>query len=260
MRTRIGVFPALLLLLVASSGCAAGLKQTLTDQQARLEAMQASLDEMAGQNEAVGQEVEAIGRDVAQIGQKVTQNEEQIAELDRKTENVSTRLSLLTDEVSRLKRTAEAQIQPAALQFTEGPPPAPPTTGQPAAAGDYRSAYDHALQLYNPPSNQPREAIAGFARVIQMAPSSDLADNAEYWTGECYYKLEEFPQALEAFRRVLNYAGSNKLEDAFLKIGMTLQLMGRRDEAAATYRDFLQNYPNSTHVALVRRKLAEIGG
>ncbi len=252
MRLRRGAILTLPLLLVAVSGCAGALRQTLTDQQTTLEAMQARLDEVAVQNERTGQEVTAIGRDMAQIGQKVTQNEEQLAELDRKTENVSTRLSLLNDEVARLKREAETPPRASgALQFAEGPTPEP-------AAGDYRAVYNRALQLYN--NDQPREAIPEFARVVQMAPASDLADNAEYWTGECYYKLEEFPQAVEAFRRVLNYAGANKLEDALLKIGMTYQNMGRRDEAIATYRDFLQRYPASQHVALVRRKLAEIGG
>jgi len=248
MRMRLGTVLALLLLLMAASGCAAGLKQSLTDQQTALETMQAQLDEVAAASADASREVAAIGRDVSQIGQKVTQNEEQLAELDRTAENVSTRLSLLIDEVSRLKQ--EAETRPAALEFSETPP-AP-------AAGDYRAVYNRALQLYN--DDQPRQAIPEFARVVELAAGSDLADNAEYWTGECYYKLEEFQPALEAFRRVLNYAGSNKLEDSLVKIGMTYQNMGRRDEAIAAYRDFLQRFPASQHAAMVRRKLVEIGG
>jgi TolA-binding protein len=244
-------FPILVLAVAtagAASGCAGGMKQAVDQQTATIEAMQARLDQLAQQDEANSQEMEAIRRDVAQIGMKVTQTEEQVGELNRKTENVSTRLSLLTDEVTRLKQAPQTQPAASILQFGETPP---------AAAGNVQAVYDSGLRLY---AEDPREAITVFAQVIQTAPTSDLADNAEYWTGECYYKLEEWPQSLEAFRRVFNHTGSNKLEDAQLKVGMVLRNMGRRDEAIAAFREYLSKYPEGQHVQAARRHLAELGG
>ncbi len=102
--------------------------------------------------------------------------------------------------------------------------------------------------------------MAEFSRVLEAAPTSDLADNAEYWIGECYYKLEEFESALAAFQRVFNHEGANKYEDAQLKIGMTYRLMGRRTEAITALRELINRYPNSEHVGLARQIIAEIGG
>jgi TolA-binding protein len=244
-------FPILVLAFFtagAVSGCAGGLKQAVNDQTVAIEAMQARLDQLAQQDEASSQEMEAIRRDIAQIGMKVTQAEDEVGELNRKTENVSTRLSLLTDEVTRMKQEGAAPPTGEVLQFGDRPPP---------AAGNLQAIYDSGLRLYN---DNPREAIGVFAQVLEMAPASDLADNAEYWTGECYYKLEEFQPALDAFKRVFNHPGSNKMEDAQLKIGMTYRMLNRRDEAIAAFREYLSKYPDGQHVADARRHLAELGG
>lgn len=248
MRRRFPILVLTVLTAGAASGCAGSLKQSINDQNAAIEAMQARLEQLAQQDEASSQEMEAIRRDIAQVGMKITQAEDQVGELNRKTENVSTRLTLLTDEVTRMKKEENTPPAGEVLQFGERPP---------AATGNVQAVYDSGLRLY---AENPREAIGIFAQVLEMAPASDLADNAEYWTGECYYKLEEFQPALDAFKRVFNHQGSNKMEDAQLKIGMVYRMMNRRDEAIAAFREYLNKYPSGQHLEAARRHLAELGG
>ncbi|MFC1595355.1 tetratricopeptide repeat protein [Gemmatimonadota bacterium] len=247
--------PILILLLVAAattSGCASGMRSLIDQQNIQIQEMQVRVDQVTQQDEAEAQELEAIRRDISQIGTKVTQSEETLVDLSRKTENVSTRLSLLTEEVTRIKTEPAApppEAAPGVVLFGEEPA---------ASSGNTRAIYDNALRLYY--DEKPREAIAEFSRMVESAPASDLTDNAEYWVGECYYKLEEFEPALAAFQRVFNHQGSNKYEDAQLKIGMTYRLMDRRTEAIAALRELIQKYPNSQHVELAQRILIEIGG
>lgn len=248
------LLPKLVLLVIAAgmmSGCAAGLKQSMEEQNAAIAAMQARLEQVAQQDDMNTREITAMRRDMSQIGLKVTQAEEQVSELAKRTENVSTRVSLLNDEVSRIKSGEGAGLPTPGmvLQFVEGPA---------AATGNTKAVYDNALRLYY--ADKTRDAIAEFAKVLQMDPTSDLADNADYWTGECYYKLEEYPQALAAFQRVFNHKGSNKYEDAQLKIGMTYMNMGRKNEAIAAFRELLQKYPNSVHGEKAREYIARLGG
>ena len=254
MRRQFTMLALFVLTAGMTTGCAAGLKQGLDEHAATLEAMQTRLDQLAEQSGQQTQEMDAIRRDVAQMGLKITQAEEQVGVLNNKTENLNTRIQLLSDDVTRLKR--EAETQPATtgtLRFTEGPPG--------VAAGNVLAIYNSGLRLYHAESPTDwRNAIAEFARVLEMAPTSDLADNAEYWSGECYYKLEEYPQALAAFQRVFDHQGSNKYEDAQLKIGMTYREMGRRDEAIAALQELLRKYPTSQYAEVARRILAEIGG
>lgn len=241
----------LILAAVVTSGCASGLQQRLNEQQTTLEEMRTSLEELSQQAGAQGQETEAIKRDIQQIGTKVTQTEEQISGLNNRVENLNTRVTLLTEDVTRMKAGAAQPAQPAggALRFTETPG---------AVSGNVQATYDSALRLYY--DNRPREAIEAFSRVLEMDPSGDLADNAEYWTGECYYKLEELPQALAAFKRVFDHSFTDKYDDAQLKIGMTYRLMGERDNAIAAFQELLRKYPESPYAELARRYLKELGG
>ena len=255
MRQRASTLILLVAATVTTSGCASGMKSLINEQNATIAEVQARLDQVTQQDEAEAQELEAMGRDISQIGMKVTQAEETIGELSRKTENVSTRLSLLTEEVTRI-RTEPAAQPPEATQsvvlFGERPE---------TETGNVRAVYDNALRLYHGETPQTtRQAIAEFTKVVQMNPTGDWADNAEYWIGECYYKLEEFEPALAAFQRVFNHQGSNKYEDAQLKIGMTYRFMDRPTEAIAALRELIQKYPNSQHVALARQIIADIGG
>ena|GEM_PF-436434 len=250
--TRLPKFVPVVLAAGIVTGCASGLQQGIGDNTAAIQALQERLEQMAQEGTQQTQEMEAMRRDLEQMGLKITQTEEQVGVLNNRSENMNTRIQLLTDDLTRLKREAEAQpAAPGALRFAEGPPAT-------AAARNVQAIYDSGLRLYE--SEKPREAIAEFTKVLEMAPASDLADNAEYWTGECYYKLEEFPQALEAFKRVFNHQASNKYADAQLKIGMTYREMGNREEAINALQELLQKYPNSQYVELARRILAELGG
>ena len=252
MRQRAPIMILLVVVAVSASGCASGMKSLIDQQNVQIQEMQARVDQVSQQDDAEAQELEAIRRDISQIGIKVTQAEETLGDLSRKTENVSTRVSLLTEEVTRIKQepaTRPPATDPGVVLFGETPA---------ASSGNTKAIYDNALRLYY--DEKPREAIAEWTRARESDPTGDLADNADYWIGESYYKLEEFEPALAAFQRVFEYQGSNKYEDAQLKIGMTYRLMDRRTEAIAALRELIQKYPNSQHVALARQILAEIGG
>ena len=243
------------------TGCASGLQQRLDDQSAQIEAMQAQLQELARADEQQSQELAALRRDMEQMGSKVTMTEEQTAEMSNRLENISTRLSLLTDDVSRLKGGGQAGSgsgSGGSLTFTEGPTPPP-------AAGRIQATYDDALALYytavaNRDPAQARQAIQDFGMVLQNAPQSDLADNAQYWIGECYYWLEEFDRALEAFRKVFDHQPTDKYDDAQLKIGITYRRMGQTEQAIGAFRTFLQRYPDSEYAGVARKNLSELGG
>ncbi len=256
-------FAALLVVVpVVLTGCASGLQQRLDEQGAQLAAMQAQLEEMAASDQEQSQELAALRRDMEQMGSKVTMTEEQTADMQSRLENLSTRLSLLTDDVSRLKGGEQtAGTRPAGggrVTFTEQP------AGMPAAA-TLQATYDDALVLYytavaNRSPSQARQSIQDFGRVLSTAPSSDLADNAQYWIGEGYYWLEEFDRALEAFRKVFDHQHTDKHDDAQLKIGITYRRMGQDQQAISAFREFLRRYPDSEYAGVARKNLTELGG
>jgi tol-pal system protein YbgF len=104
----------------------------------------------------------------------------------------------------------------------------------------YNQAYTDYTQMRYP------LAISGFKEVIQRYPESDLADNAQYWIGECLMAQRQYKRALESFEDVLRmYPGSNKLAEASYKKAMALEALGRKDEAIEQLEAVIEEFPRT---------------
>ena len=122
---------------------------------------------------------------------------------------------------------------------------------------DITASYKGALSEYN--SRQYESAIRGFTEVLTVAPQSDLADNAQYWIGECYYGMGNDEKALEAFYKVLDYPESNKLSDSHYKIGKTYLRMGNTESAKEELEAVVQNYPGTSAANFAAGDLKKMG-
>src|SRR5690606_2166549 len=86
--------------------------------------------------------------------------------------------------------------------------------------------------------------------------NSEYADNARYWLGETYYVMRDFEGALAEYQRVVaDYPDSQKVPDAMLKMGFSLQELGRLDEARAALEDVAQRFPGTTVARLASERL-----
>lgn len=118
---------------------------------------------------------------------------------------------LYADLDNRLKAMEGGAIAPLA---TDGAPVA----ALPVPTGSDRANYQAAFDLLK--NGQYEKATASFQQFLVTFPDSALADNAQYWLGETYYVTRDFPEALKAFRRVVDkWPESRKLADSWLKIG-----------------------------------------
>lgn len=122
--------------------------------------------------------------------------------------------------------------------------------------------YETAFGLYR--AGKYADAIDRFQAFLQTHPSSEFADNALFWMGESYFKLNDFEQAAVAFDRVVKrFPKGNKVPDALYRQGVSLQEIGQRTGQQSTYgpaacqifRRITDEYPNSERVAEARRQL-----
>ena len=65
------------------------------------------------------------------------------------------------------------------------------------------------------------KAISGFETLVSSDATNDLADNSQYWLAECHYSKKDFKKAIIEFEKVFTYAGTDKDDDAQLKIGLS---------------------------------------
>jgi tol-pal system protein YbgF len=118
-----------------------------------------------------------------------------------------------------------------------------------------RALYDAAYQDLSRGNHEL--ALMGFQEVLSRYPSSELADNAQYWIGEVYYDQKDYAAALEQFRKVEeNYPTGDKVPASLLKIGKSLRELGQTAEARRALQSLVERFPSTEEARLARDMLA----
>jgi len=146
----------------------------------------------------------------------------------------------------------------------QAPMPATPTTSSPpnptptiSPEPKYKVAYRKAMALYE--AGLYKTARGSFAKFLKEFPSSNLADNALFWIGECYYSEKDYINAAKSYARVFKeYPYENRVPDAYYRLGLTFWHLGKKESAIASLRKVLNDYPKSYVAPLARRKLQAI--
>jgi tol-pal system protein YbgF len=144
-------------------------------------------------------------------------------------------------------------------------PASQPVRALARAGGPGKGGSDvEAMKLYNSSvellrHGQHAEAIAGLHRFIEVYPTHDYADNAQYWLGECYYDQKDFKTALREFRRVVQrYPTGNKAPDALLKVGFCYWQLQDSSKARDVLDQVVKSYPGTDIARKAQDKLSEL--
>lgn len=129
-----------------------------------------------------------------------------------------------------------------------GPLPASPPGQPPIGAFQPPSAplndYDSAVALYK--LGQYETAEKGFAAYVQKNPNSRLVADAIFYLGETYFQRQRHREAAEQYLKLsTDYAKSNRAPDSLVRLGMSLNAMGAREQACATFGEVARKYPAS---------------
>jgi tol-pal system protein YbgF len=99
-------------------------------------------------------------------------------------------------------------------------------------------------------------ALAGFRFFLELHGQSSLAANAQYWVGECQYRLGRYKEALKSFYHVVSYYPlSPKVAASTLKIGQTYTRLKDHEKAHMMYERVVDEYPESAEAELARKAL-----
>ena len=170
----------------------------------------------------------------------------ELEELQHASENVKNQQrGLYTDLDQRLK-ALEGGLPAAGGDGEAGAVPMP--------TGSDRMNYQGAFDLLK--AGQYEKATAAFQRFLATFPDSALADNAQYWLGECFYVTRRYDEALKAFRAVVDkYPESRKLPDAWLKIGYTQYELKAWKLARDALTRVQREFPDSSAAAEAAKRL-----
>ncbi len=152
----------------------------------------------------------------------------------------------------------ESKETPPPEQKTEAPAETkaePPTA--PAVSLSPQDVYNSAYADYLKGSFDL--AVDGFKIYRENFPDSPLSDNALYWIGECYFSQKKYDQAVTEFNDlILNFPQSDKIAAAFLKKGLALAELGRKEEAIVTLKLLMSKYPLEEESRIAQEKVKEL--
>src|SRR5262245_63631967 len=99
-------------------------------------------------------------------------------------------------------------------------------------------------------------AISEFRQYVETYPSSELADNAQYWIGECYFSMKKVSEAIAEFDKVvLLFPKGDKVPAARFKKATALRELGQLDAARAEFSAIIKLYPRSNEAVLAKQEL-----
>lgn len=103
------------------------------------------------------------------------------------------------------------------------------------------------------------QAIFSFENFLQKYPNSELADNAQYWIGECYYALGNTEKAITELEKVINnYPEGNKVSASLYKLGLIYLNKKNISKAKEYFQKVIKEYPNTNEAKLAKEKLKEL--
>ena len=128
--------------------------------------------------------------------------------------------------------------------------------GTAATAAD-QDAYTQAFATLK--AGKYSDAVVAFQQFLSTYPKSNVADNAQYWLGECYYVTRDFQDAAGAFQAVLDrWPNSSKAPDALLKLGYTQVELKQAGQARITLASVSTRFPGTDAARLAAARLQQM--
>jgi len=244
--------PALLLLgALGAPGC---MTAQLTLLKSGLDSLRTQVDVMEARDSVSAQVIADAQRDLAEQKDLILSTRATATSTSRETAESLDRMEGKLDDIMARFRIA-SERQPAKQ--------APPPPAADSSAGPAKPATTGAnpTQLYDQATTdltQGRYAMAltGYRNYLAKNPDTDLADNAQYGAGECFFAQARFDSALVEYRQVgTRWPNGDRAPAALYKVGLCQERMGRKDEAKQTFEDLVKRFPQSGEAQLARDRI-----
>jgi len=241
------------LLLLAALGTPGCFTAQLTVLKSGLDSLRTQVDTMAVRDSVSAQLIADTQRDLDEQKDLLLATRATATSTSREmAESLDRMEGKLDDIMARFRIQSERQPAPRT---------APSATAPDSSAVSAKPMTANSTQLYDQATSdltQGRYAMAlgGYRNYLQRYPDTDLADNAQYGVGECFFAQAKFDSALVEYKQVgVRWASGDRAPAALYKVGLCQERLGRKDEAKQTFQDLVKRFPQSGEAQLARDRI-----
>lgn len=183
--------------------------------------------------------------EVRRLQASVSKQELSLQELSNQLAKLDEQLQQQADKIEQLRQAPQPRSQASDYQQPRTYQPLTAAPAQDLGATSPTEVYLQAFGDYA--SGRYQNAIHGFENFLQRFPNNSYASNAQFWLADCYFNQQQYPQAVQEFKRVLeNYPSAVKSPETLYKIAVAQLQLGAPDQARLAVDTLTRNYPKST--------------
>ncbi|MBN2373324.1 tol-pal system protein YbgF [bacterium] len=234
-----------------------------------------------GQGEAIKQleakdsghdfELQALKKSLADISIQLQNDREQLLTLEakledyrqlidrslkensRENEGIRMRLDRMDELVKSMSKRFEAVPDPRkGIPSPQGISSIP--SGKTWEDMDEETFYNLAYETFKKGEFDTAREI--FSAFLDKFPKGKFSDNATFWIGECYYRKNQYEQAILEYEKVKkNYPSGDKVPSALFKQALSFQKLNKKDEANIILKSLIQHYPESEQAEMAKEQM-----
>lgn len=245
------------------------ISQDIKERFSKIESQNVGAIDMLQKNQAdfegrltqITTDVQIIQGGVEENSHKLTELTESSDDYDVAIQELSRRLDNLEGSKGEGNKQQGTTVMPASPVTQEtGQQPVQSTAGIPSgstAASNPSELYNQAYKDYMSGNYDP--AIEGFYSYLRQMPTGNLAPNAMYWIGECYYSKGDYTKSVTVFESVtIDYPKSDKVVGSLLKMGYGYEKLGNNNMAKLYFKKVAEQFPYSQEASLAKVRLTDI--
>jgi tol-pal system protein YbgF len=181
-----------------------------------------------------------------------------LAELLDKSASIDSRLS---DIEGRLNMIANRSGQSGSVSTPVTSGNTEPAAAKPDSTDQGGLPQVDQTKLYNNAIADLKEgnyvmAVMEFNEFLTMFKDSPMADDAQYWLGECYYGKKEYAKAIPEFEKVeRNYPKGDQMVPALFKMGRSYEELGEKNKAKIIFQRIAKEFPKSMEAKIAQDRL-----
>lgn len=199
--------------------------------------------------------ISTVHREIAEVRGEVETVRHRIDRVARERQGVSPEVEVLQRRIAKLEQSLAPPPRPlypvpTLLPPEEIPEPsASPEDGSPdpssvsAQALREQTEYAAALQLLRQEDYDP--AVQQLRNFQRSYPTSEMADDAQYWIGESYFIQQDYNRAILEFNDVSKYRRGDRRPDALVRQAEAFLEIGDWTDARLILRKVIEDYPFS---------------